>query len=225
MKRIVVPELLDSDSGTVDEIYASLRDLKRINRWGGGISTTRWLVEREMRRAGLERATLLSVGAGDGYSVWQAAKALFNGGLHLDVTLLDRSGLHLRGAKSTAVVGDAFALPFADDSFDFVECSLFVHHLEPVEVVRFACEALRVARRAFLINDLRRSRVHLVIAWCGLPLFRSRITRHDALASIRRAYTPVELAAILKGPGCGCDLKKRWFFRMGAVVRNGYING
>ncbi len=46
MKRVVIPELLDSDAGTPSEIAASLSDLNRINRWFGGVATTQFLVER-----------------------------------------------------------------------------------------------------------------------------------------------------------------------------------
>ncbi len=46
MKRVVTPELLDTDSGTPAEVAASLGDLRRINRWFGGIATTEEMVGR-----------------------------------------------------------------------------------------------------------------------------------------------------------------------------------
>ena len=52
----------------------------------------------------------------------------------------------------------------------------------------FAAEALRVCRVALLINDLRRSALSLALTRCAGPLFRSRLTRHDSVASVRRAY-------------------------------------
>ncbi len=36
-------------------------------------------------------------------------------------------------------------------------------------------------------------RLHLLFVYLGLPSF-SRITRHDAVASVRRAYTPEEVS-------------------------------
>ena len=40
MKRVAIPELLDTDSGTPAEIATALSDLKHINQWFGGISAT-----------------------------------------------------------------------------------------------------------------------------------------------------------------------------------------
>ena len=39
MKRVVIPELLDNDKGTPEEIEGSLADLRLINRSFGGVRT------------------------------------------------------------------------------------------------------------------------------------------------------------------------------------------
>jgi len=97
--------------------------------------------------------------------------------------------------------------------------SLFVHHLDPPEVVQFANEALRVASIAVLINDLRRSRLHLVAAYAGWPLFHSRLTRHDAPASVRRSYTVTELRGILaQTQAAQVEITKDFLFRIGAIL-------
>ena len=91
------------------------------------------------------------------------------------------------------MVGDAVALPFSNGSFDVVSCCLFAHHLSPPDLVSFAREASRVARTAVLINDLIRDPLHLALVYAGLPLYRSRLTRNDAPASVRQAYTVSEM--------------------------------
>ena len=91
---------------------------------------------------------------------------------------------------------DALSAPFADSSFDLVSCSLFVHHLSPEVVVEFAREALRVCRLAVLVNDLVRHPLHLALAYAGAPLYRSRITRNDAPASVKQAYTVEEMSEL-----------------------------
>jgi ubiquinone/menaquinone biosynthesis C-methylase UbiE len=111
------------------------------------------------------------------------------------------------------------ALPFRDNSFDIVGSSLFVHHLEPEEIVRFATESLRVARHAFLIHDLMRHPLHLALSYLGFPLYRSRITRHDAPASVRRAYTVGEIREILGQLHAEkIEIKTFYLFRMGVIV-------
>jgi len=44
MKRVAIPELLDTDSGTPSQIATSLSDLRRINHWFGGFATSRSMV-------------------------------------------------------------------------------------------------------------------------------------------------------------------------------------
>ena len=220
MRRTVIPELLDSDAGTASEISASLHDLRAINRRFGGVRTSRLLLAMAMRRAGLREATLLSVAAGDGWSIATAAEQLARRGLKVTVTVLDRSAAHLQGSPvPERIVADAFPLPLADRSFDFVECSLFAHHLEPEEVQALTREALRVARWAFLVNDLRRSRLGWVFAHLGFVFYRSRLTRHDAPASVRRAYAIPEMRRMLSaGNAREVAVWPAWFFRMGAIA-------
>jgi hypothetical protein len=86
-------------------------------------------------------------------------------------------------------------------------------------LVQFARESLRVSRRAVVINDLIRSRLHLVLTYLGLPLFRSRITWHDAPASVRRAYTRTEMRQILQNVcNCRIEVSTHYLYRMGIVL-------
>lgn len=219
VRRVVIPELLDTDAGAADEISASLADLRAINRRFGGISTTRSMIEHVARTTGQAELSLLDVAAGSGDIAAAVKEDLAPCGIHLAYTLLDSAASHLNGYRSS-VVGNALALPFRDGSFDLVSCSLFLHHLEPDDIRAFAAEALRVSRIALLANDLRRSALHLALVYAGLPSFRSHITRHDAPASVRRAYTRPELEMMLaRVPGMDrFDTFDSYLFRMGAIV-------
>jgi len=218
MKRRPIAELLDTDSGTPEQIAASLSDLQRINRWFGGISTARALVERVAERTRSSRLSLLEIASGAGYVPRTVHERLRKAGIELDVTLLDRSSSHL-DHFARSVAGDVLALPFRDESFDLVSSTLFIHHLPPEQVVRSVREALRVCRKAVLINDVTRSRLHLWMVYAGLPLFRSRITWHDAPASVIQAYTSEEMRAMLEDiPGTRVEICGRYLFRMGVTV-------
>jgi ubiquinone/menaquinone biosynthesis C-methylase UbiE len=219
MKRTVIPELLDSDAGTPSEIAASLSDLNRINRWFGGIATTHSLVERVAQHLGAESLSLLEVAAGAGVVPAAVTAAFAKTDIQIEVTLLDRASSHLKNGDRRAVAGDALALPFSDNSFDLVSSSLFVHHLAPDEVVQFANEGLRVCRAAVLINDLVRHPAHLGLVYAGLPLYRSRLTRHDAPASVRRAYTVNEMRDLLrKSRAAQVEITRHFLFRMGVIA-------
>ncbi len=222
MQRKVIPELLDDDLGTAAEIAASLVDLRHINTWFGGIGTTVALLEQVGEETRSNRLSVLEVGAGSGDLPVSAARTLAGKGRDVRVTLLDRKWSHLPRNGVASVAGDALALPFSDGAFDVVSSSLFAHHLEPEELRRFAGEAMRVCRRAVLINDLIRSRLHLWLVYAGLPLFRSPITWHDAPASVRRAYTMDEMQQLLRDvPAERMTVSRRYLYRMGVLLWKG----
>jgi len=221
MQRLVTPELLDSDSGKPAEITASLSDLRRINRWFGGIPTSQSMVKSISRKSGVRSLSLLEVAAGAGYVPLTLGERLSPRGIRLAVTLLDRSHSHLqfRRGLARAVAADALALPFADSSFDLVSCCLFAHHLSPQDLIAFVNEALRVCRIAVLINDLIRHPLHLMLVYAGFPLYRSRLTRHDAPASVQAAYTHREMLDMLRrSKAAEIDLTTHYLFRMAVIV-------
>jgi ubiquinone/menaquinone biosynthesis C-methylase UbiE len=217
MKRQPSLELLDSDAGAEREISASLRDLQMFNQWFGGVRTTEKLVRRATAETRGRTVSLLEVAAGAGY-VPERIRERLSPERDLKITLLDRSRTHLNG-NARAVAADALALPFADASFDLVSCNLFVHHLAPEEFRRFAREALRISRVAFLINDLVRHPLHLALAYAGFPLYRSRLTRNDAPASVRQAYTPAELRDLLQPLGAArIRISRHYLYRVGIIA-------
>ena len=220
MKRIPQHEILDSDEVSPEEAARSLRDLRWVNRWFGGVRTTTGLLRRAMEARHLRAASVLEVAAGDGYSIAQSTQKLRAEGLQIEVLCLDRRPLPPEArCCERAVVGDALALPFPPASFDFVSCGLFVHHLAPAQVIQFVNGALEVARHGVLINDLQRSRLHLALVYGGWPLFRSRISWIDGLMSVRQAYTPRELHEMLRRcRASSTELRTEFLFRMAALV-------
>ncbi|MBV9483165.1 MAG: methyltransferase domain-containing protein [Acidobacteria bacterium] len=218
MKRIPTAELLDTDAGTVDEIRASLADLWLINRAFGGVSTAERLIRRIAQERSMSRLSLLEVASGSGEVQKMVQKKLQASSIELAISLLDRSWSHLN-SSARAVVGDALRLPFASESFDLVSSTLFVHHLMPEAVRGFVTEALRVCRTAVVINDVIRSPLHLALVYAGLPLFRSRITWHDAPASVRQAYTVEEIRELLAGTAAArIEVDQLYLFRMALIA-------
>ena len=220
MKRVAIPELLDSDAGTPAEVADSLADLRRINDWFGGTATTQAMVEYVAHRLKRNSFSLLEVAAGSGHVPRMVRTRLEKRGIKLEVSFLDRAPSHLaNGNGNRSIAGNALALPFSDSSFDLVSCGLFAHHLSPQQLVQFAREALRVCRVAVLINDLVRHPVHLGLVYAGIPLYRSRLTRHDAPASVRQAYTPQEMRELLSQTNATqIEIFRHYLFRMGVIV-------
>lgn len=218
MQRINNQEILDSDALPVDEARTSLQDLCRINRLFGGVGTTRKLIERVGGRTAQKHFSVLEVGSGFGEVPKLVARQLKGKGITLEVTLLDRLRSHLLPGDHS-VVADALELPFPDGTFDLVSCSLFAHHLEPAELVRFAMESLRVSRCALLINDLIRHPLHLALVYGGFLLMRSHVSRVDGVASVRRAYQPDEIREILSQVHVRqIEISRHYLFRMGVIA-------
>ncbi len=230
MQRIDAPEILDSDACSAADVATSMRDLGRVNRWFGGVATTQRMVERVAQTAGAAHLSLLEVAAGSGEVPQMVQQRLARRGVTLDVILLDRSRSHLPGRncageycipKNRGIVADALALPFVDDAFDLVSCSLFVHHLNADLLTQFVRDGLRVSRRALLINDLIRHPLHLALAYAGLPIMRSRVAWLDGLTSVRRAYLPDEIRSVLTSafsPRVRVEISCNYLYRMGVIV-------
>ena len=222
MQRVDTAEILDSDLCPPSEIPISLQDLRRINRWFGGVRTTQALISRVARTQGLTRLSMLDVAAGFGEVQTIVAQKLSRRGISLDVTSLDVKPSHLLPG-TRAVAADALHLPFRDNSFDLVGCNLFAHHLGPDALGRFIHEGLRVSRCAVVINDLLRHPVHLALVYAGFAFMRSHVSRVDGVASVRRAYIPQEIREIISsafrpGQTPRVEITLHYLFRMGVIV-------
>jgi hypothetical protein len=52
-----------------------------------------------------------------------------------------------------------------------------------------------------------------------MPLYRSRLTRHDAPASVRQAYTPEEMQTLLaQSSAARVEIHRHYLFRMGVIA-------
>lgn len=220
MKRRPSHELLDTDSGTPEEVAASLLDLRSFNLRFGGLNTTRALIERVAEKTGRKDFSLIEIASGEGFVPRRVSADLASGGIRLQLTLLDRVLSHLpKNGSVPKLAGDALALPFSNSSFDLVSCSLFVHHLSPEQAIGFAKESLRICRTAVLVNDLVRHPLHLALAYAASPWYRSRITRNDAPASVKQAYTTAEMRGFFQNAGAGrVEVQRHFLYRMGVIA-------
>jgi ubiquinone/menaquinone biosynthesis C-methylase UbiE len=241
MQRVDAPEILDSDACSPADVEATLQDLDRVNRWFGGVATTQKMVERVAQISGVRHFSLLEVASGSGEVPETVRQRLARRGIALDVTLLDRAWSHLPSRNraggnhagrnhlsgSHGVVADTLALPFGDGAFDLVSCNLFAHHLNTQQLAQFVREGLRVSRKSVLINDLIRHPMHLVLAFAGFPLMRSRVAWLDGLTSVRRAYVPDEIRSLLASAfsqaAAQVEISRNYLFRMGVIVWKGPV--
>jgi ubiquinone/menaquinone biosynthesis C-methylase UbiE len=192
--RVIKPEWLDSQSP--DDATASLNDLVRINHMLGGhgvlLKTMEGLAGRE------EGFTFLDVGAASG-DMGACLRDRYPGAV---VTSFDYKTDHMATAADPRVCGSAFQMPFGPRSFDFVHCSLFLHHFQDPEIIELLRNFARVARRAVVLTDLERH----PLAYYFLPLTKwifgwDPITLHDGPISVEAAFHAGELQALAKAAG------------------------
>lgn len=187
--RVLKPEILDTLPP--EKARASLADLTRLNARWGGHSTLRRLMRDVVKPD--EAFSLLDVGAASG-DMGDRIREWYPGAR---VTSLDRIASHLKAAQAPRVAGDAFALPFHLKSFDYVFCSLFLHHFTDDEIVRLFREFGAAARRAVLVIDLDRNLIaYYFIPWTRWLFGWDPVTVHDGKISVEAAFRPRELEAL-----------------------------
>lgn len=214
-RRATDRELLDLGVPE-DEALRSLRDLRFVNRWLGGADALRRAVAPLLEDGA--RPRLLDVGCGSA----DLPALLLRARPCLLAVGADVKALHLRQAPPgvRCVVADVRALPFAPRSFDVVTASLLLHHFDPPEVPPVLRSLFALARRALVVNDLRRARLPYLFGRLAFPLlFRSPVSMADGLVSIRRGFTPAELEAAFVEAGIdGVRLRRSWPYRLVAVA-------
>ena len=212
--RATEPERLD-EGVPASEALASLADLRFVNRWLG--NRAKLLAAARPFLAAAPRPRLLDVGCGSA----DVTAALVRADPRVLAVGLDIKALHVQEAPPEVrpVVADVRALPFAPASFDVVTASLFLHHFDGPEVASVLRALFALARRALIVNDLRRARVPYLFGRAAFPaLFRSRVSVDDGLVSIRRAFTEPELRAAFAEAGIGVRVQRTWPYRLLAVA-------
>jgi len=209
-KKRTAPEFMDlvHDAYDLEVLEGSLADIRVVNRYLGDQRAL--LKHLSLKTAGMGTCSILDIATGSADLPVAIADWAAKTGMRANITGVDINE-HTIGIARTQTAGycgiklevaDALSLPYPDRSFDFVICSKTTHHLDDQDVVRLIREMLRVARRGYIIMDLRRS----WIAWALITLLtrlftRNRMTRHDGPLSVLKSFTPIELAAFASSAG------------------------
>jgi ubiquinone/menaquinone biosynthesis C-methylase UbiE len=218
-------EHLDKGDYTPEEYEGCLVELRRVNEWLGDARALRASLVPEIERAGLLEFSLLDVGAGSGELLRVVAREARRRGWRarlVGLELNERSARAILEESSEfveeigAVRGDAFQLPFADNAFDYVICSLFTHHFQDEGVVRVLREFRRVARRRLFVIDLHRHALaYLLYTTVGRLFLHNRLIREDGALSIRRSFRAGELRRLAAAAQLeDAEVRRRFPFRL-----------
>lgn len=214
-KRVDAEELLDEHDAPVADMHRSLRDLRRINKYLGGIGVYRRLLKKLGRD--VHTVAVLDLGAGTA----DLLDSLPLGAMRVALDFkIDHLLLGRHGSNAKRVVGDAMHLPFRDDSVDVVTSSHFFHHFSEEENAAILQESLRVARVGVAVNDTLRHHVPLLVTrMLGWLRLVGRITRFDAPASVLRGYTASEVQHVAsRVPAARRRVLHLWPYRYGLLL-------
>lgn len=206
-KRKEESEWMDQPDCSPEALEASLKDLCWVNRYLGGASVIKRLLQKIIHQKGLRKFSILDIATGSGDIPIEMVKWGRSNGFEITIKALDKNSEIIKIAQSISKdcpeisfeVSDFFKNTYPGQSFDFCISSLFLHHLSSDLIKPFLKEIFRLCRHAVVVNDLVRG-------WIPYTLFKligpvaglHPMTRHDGAVSILRALTISELESIVK---------------------------
>lgn len=211
-------EFLDEGDVDPDVRRQAQGDIARSNRLLGGLRAA--IVEfRKVARTIAGSQTLLDVGTGLADIPERASAVAERDGLRLTTIGVDGAPSLLvaaRGCVTHGVCASAFALPFRDHSIDIVMCSQLLHHFDWPDAEHVIRELNRVASRAVIVSDLRRSWIAAAGFWIVANGLRfHRVTRHDGVVSVLRGFTARELRQLVtRATGVAPIVRRRLGYRL-----------
>ncbi len=201
-------EILDDPEADPTLSLRSLHDVAKANTLFGGrhavVSEAKSVLGTMTRGSA---CTLLDVGTGIGDIPATVIRAGASRGITVTAIGLELSVNIARAAAARGMHGvaaDALRLPFASQSIDIVTCSQVLHHFDGEPAAQLLREMTRVARRAVIVGDLRRSWLAVAGLWSSSFLLGFHpVSRHDGIVSILRGYTVEELRQLVQS-STGC---------------------
>ncbi|MBK8466968.1 MAG: methyltransferase domain-containing protein [Chloracidobacterium sp.] len=200
-KRSHQLERLDVGDYTPAEYRRWQKEMRFIHRIFGEMRALRRTLCRDLKRTE-GPVSVLDVGAGSGellraLNTWTYARKTFFVGVEIN----REATLSIQSETISAVQSDALNLPFADKSFDFVFCSLFLHHLGDEAAVSLLKEMSRVARKRIYAIDLNRHPTAYYLYKALGRVLLQRFTLEDGALSILRSFNPEELLGLARSAG------------------------
>jgi len=185
--RSLDPELMDSPDVKGPVLEKFHRDLNFVNKCLGTFPTIERFIRKDDKDAKPVRR-IIDIGCGGG-----ALLEYLHRRMGVDVIGIDKKPPDK--ANVPIIVADAVTEPLPDA--DIAVCSLTAHHLTPEQIVALIRNVSRSCRR-FIIQDLIRHPMPLVLFTMFLCPLIGREAAVDGRQSIRRAYTPGEFAEMVR---------------------------
>ncbi|MGB5237230.1 MAG: methyltransferase domain-containing protein [Flavobacteriaceae bacterium] len=230
-QRIDEEEIMDQATLEPESLAGAYRDINRSNELLGGYAATFKALRHQMDTIGQSGPIrILDMGCGDGGMLRYLAKRFKK--LNLDVEYLgldlntDAISLARENSKDFPEikynVADIMEYQTEAGLFDYVLCTLTLHHFSDEDIPRVISVCQNCCKRAVIINDLQRSQIaYYLFKFFSAIFIGSAVARNDGLVSIRKAFRKVELFEISKRfPNWEHSIKWNWAYRYVWVIKN-----
>jgi 2-polyprenyl-3-methyl-5-hydroxy-6-metoxy-1,4-benzoquinol methylase len=198
-----VPELMDLPQPVSRELEVDLENLIGINRHFGSHRLVRWFLRRWLQPGGAYSILDLCTASGDIPRLmvdWARKRSV-----SLTVDAVDFQPATLEIARRWS--SDYPEITFRQDdarhaegqpgAYDFVFCSLALHHFSEADAATILRRCRELARRGAVVADLERGWQAVAGVWLMTALlYREPMTKFDARLSVRRAFSYGELASL-----------------------------
>lgn len=209
-RRVDVDEWVDDPALSIEDTLDTVREQAVVNRVLGGAHATLAHAIPLLRASTADPVRVLDAACGGGDVSRRLVDAARRHGKPIRVVGLDLSEHVITCARNLSagypeieyIIGDALHPPFHQGDFDLVILPTFIHHLPPEQIVILLRVARDLCRGTVIVADLVRSSWAYLGFWLFSHLIRfNRVTIHDGLVSVCRAYTPAELTAMAQRAG------------------------
>lgn len=202
------PEMMDVEQPVSGALRRDLANLETLNRIFGSHALIRHFLSKWVHGGKSWRILDLATGGGDiprEIIRWCRHR-------HIDVRIdaVDRQAATIEIAEAESRnfpevafhVSDILDFTLPGPPWDIVICSLALHHFSESDAVQILKSMSGMTCGRALAADLRRSLLGTIGVECLTAVWmREPMTRHDARASVRRAFSEPELGALAKAAG------------------------
>jgi len=201
------PEQMDRPQPVSPALEEDLRNLVSLNRWFGSHGLVRHFLSRWFNPGRCYRVLDLATGAGD------LPRVMVDWARPQDITLridavdanpstLEIARREIRDYREIEFLNGNVLTYGSRESYDLVCCSLALHHFSETDAATLLGRCRALSHRFVLVADLERSFFTLLGVEALTTLFyRAPMTRADAVASARRAFSFVEFRALAEAAG------------------------
>ncbi len=190
-----------------EDFRQCLKNLGQVNRLTLSYRPTLSFLDAMAAQHSGRALRIVDVGAGGGDMLRRVERWAKRRGIEVRLTGIDLNPYAARAAQeftppSSAIQwisGDAFTYA---EPVDVVLSSLFTHHLEEPEIVRFLAWSEAVAQRGWFVNDLcREATPYRLFGLLATTMRWHRFVQHDGPVSFRRSFREEDWARMLSAAG------------------------